>query len=75
MNKVKFSFIATFMTFANMIMAGENEKTLTVAQDIDANAVREAIGMDAVTVIPLLTLVVFLGIMYFAVQRIPGLKS
>lgn len=45
------------------------------ANDVDANATREAVGFNGITMIPILILVVFLVVLGFATQRIPGLKS
>lgn len=45
------------------------------AKSIDANATREAIGMAAITLVPVLVLIIFLIVLGFATQKIPGLKT
>jgi hypothetical protein len=49
--------------------------SVQLPKSIDANMTREAIGFDAVTVVPLLILAVFLVVLYFASQKVPGLKE
>lgn len=59
--------LGTVQAFAANTTAGLNT--------IDANATREGIGFDVVSVVPLLVLAVFLTVLYFASQKIPGLKE
>jgi len=44
-------------------------------KSIDANATREAIGMTAITLVPVLVLIIVLIVLGFATQKIPGLKG
>ena len=68
----KMKGLATVMLLAIAQFAqAANEAT----KSIDANATREALGMDAITIVPLAVLVVFLVVLAFGTQKIPGLKS
>lgn len=72
MNTRKSLLVLTLGTFAQFAQATTN---LPTPSDIDANATREAIGMSEVTMIPLLVLFVFMIVLAFATQKIPGLES
>lgn len=70
LNKIKTGMIVALVAMTQFAFAA-NE----TAQSIDANSTREAIGMDGITLIPLTVLIVFLIVLGFATQKIPGLKS
>jgi len=57
MNTKKALFLAIFTSLAQIASAFNN---------IDANSTREATGFSDVTIIPLILLVFFLGILWFA---------
>lgn len=59
--------LVTVVQFANA--------TNELAQSIDANSTREAVGMDAIILVPILVLLVLLVVLGFATQKIPGLEG
>jgi len=71
MKNTKGLIIVALMTIAQFANAA-NEGAV---KSIDANATREAIGMTAITLVPVLVLIVFLVVLGFATQKIPGLKG
>ena len=72
MNTRKSLLVLALGTLTQFAQATTN---LPTPSDIDANATREAIGMAEVTMIPLLILFVFMVVLAFATQKIPGLES
>lgn len=71
MKHIKGMLLVALMTitqFANA--ANEN-----LVESIDANATREAVGMTAITLVPVMVLIIFLIVLGFATQKIPGLKG
>ena len=46
-----------------------------IVKSIDASATREALGMTAITLVPVLVLIIVLVVLGFATQKIPGLKG
>lgn len=71
MKYIKGMLFVTLMTITQFANA-TNEN---LAQSIDANATREAIGMTAITLVPVMVLIIFLIVLGFATQKIPGLKG
>ncbi|WMX13994.1 MULTISPECIES: hypothetical protein [unclassified Aureispira] len=71
MKNTKGLMVVAFMAIAELATAANTEMMNT----IDANATREAVGMTAITLVPVLVLVVFLVVLGFATQKIPGLKG
>lgn len=71
MKRIKGIAIITLMTIAQFVQATNEE----AVKSIDANATREAVGMDAIILVPILVLLVLLVVLGFATQKIPGLKG
>lgn len=70
MKKIKWLSLALLLTITQLANAADE-----VEKSIDANATREAVGLNAVTMVPLLVLVIFLIVVAFASQKTPGLES
>lgn len=66
MKKIKGTAVVALMGLAQWANAFDNE----VVKSIDANATREAVGMTAITLVPVLVLVIFLIVLGFATQKI-----
>jgi hypothetical protein len=71
MKYIKGMIIVALMTITQFANAGDE----ILVKSIDANATREAIGMAAITLVPVLVLIIFLVVLGFATQKIPGLKG
>lgn len=71
MKKVKGTAVVMLIGLTQLAMAFDGELT----KSIDANATREAVGMTAITLVPVLVLIIFLIVLGFATQKIPGLKG
>lgn len=71
MKNMKGLIVVALMAVTQLAQAANEE----AIKSIDANATREAIGMTAITLVPVLVLVVFLIVLGFATQKIPGLKG
>lgn len=71
MKNMKGLIVVALMAVTQFAQAANED----VVNSIDANATREAVGMTAITLVPVLVLVVFLIVLGFATQKIPGLKG
>ena len=71
MKNIKGLIIVALMGVAQFANAA-NKAGVT---SIDANATREAIGMVALTLVPVMVLIIFLIVLGFATQKIPGLEG
>jgi small-conductance mechanosensitive channel len=71
MKNTKGFIIIALMAVAHYINAADD----VAVKSIDANATREAIGMTAITLVPVLVLIIVLIVLGFATQKIPGLKG
>jgi hypothetical protein len=71
MKNIKGLIIVALMAVAQFANAADE----IAAKSIDANATREAIGMTAITLVPVLVLIILLIVLGFATQKIPGLKG
>lgn len=71
MKNIKNLIIVALMTVTQFANAADEG----VIKSIDANATREAIGMTAITLVPVLVLIIVLVVIGFATQKIPGLKG
>lgn len=69
MKPTKFIFSLGFLALSQLAHAADT------ANNIDANATRQALGFDGLSLIPLLILVIFLVVLGFGTQKIPGMKS
>lgn len=71
MKNIKGLIIVALMAVAQFANAADE----VAVKSIDANATREAIGMTAITLVPVLVLIIVLIVLGFATQKIPGLKG
>lgn len=69
MKTTKSLFLLGFLALSQLAHAADT------ANNIDANATRQALGFDALSLIPLLVLVIFLVVLGFGTQKLPGMKS
>jgi hypothetical protein len=69
MKTTKSLFLFGFLAMTQFIQAANT------ANNVDANATRQALGFNALSLIPLLILVIFLVVLSFGTQKIPGMKS
>jgi hypothetical protein len=68
MKKIKTIICVFLMGTINVVFASDNAL-------VDANPTRESIGFEGSTLMPILILAIFFVLLYFATQKIPGLKS
>jgi small-conductance mechanosensitive channel len=70
MKNIKGLIIVALMAVTQFANAADG-----IVKSIDANATREALGMTAITLVPVLVLIIVLVVLGFATQKIPGLKG
>lgn len=71
MKNIKGLIIVALMAVTQFANAADD----ALVKSIDANATREALGMTAITLVPVLVLLIVLVVLGFATQKIPGLKG
>jgi hypothetical protein len=71
MKNIKGLIIVALMAVTQFANAADD----VLVKSIDANATREALGMTAITLVPVLVLLIVLVVLGFATQKIPGLKG